>query len=432
MNALFLKDLADKTRRGLRGRVETGASAGGRAYGYRLVNRLDAAGNPVRGGLCIDEDEARVVRQIFERFVGGESPIAIARALNRTRTPGPFGQAWRDTTIRGHALRGTGILRNSLYAGKRVWNRMRFIKDPTTGKRVSRLNPADAWIVRDVPELRIIDQETWDRAHERLAGIRARFGADNPDRNRFWERRRAQHLLSGKIFCSRCGGTVSNMGRDYLGCALARRQGNCDNRITIRRSVLDEMVLHGLRTRLMVPDLMAEFVAGFTEEWNRRSAERSCGRAVQENELAAVTKKLHGLIDALADGFRAPGLQAQLDELEARKQQLEAALAIPASPAPALHPNLAEVYRERVARLHEALRDPDAKAALEAARELIDRVVITPPTVPGGPAQIELIGALSAMLRLGNGGKPVADRDLFESSVKVVAGAGFEPAAFRL
>ena len=54
----------------------------------------------------------------------------------------------------------------------------------------------------------------------------------------------------------------------------------------------------------------------------------------------------------------------------------------------------------------------------------LSNICQTDPTVPGGPKQIELIGALSAMLRLGNGGKPVGDRDLFESSAKVVAGAG--------
>ncbi len=37
MNALFLKDLADKTRRGLRGRVEAGRSGGGNSYGYDVV-----------------------------------------------------------------------------------------------------------------------------------------------------------------------------------------------------------------------------------------------------------------------------------------------------------------------------------------------------------------------------------------------------------
>ena len=42
MNALFLKDLADKTRRGLRGRVEAGKSGGGNAYGYDVVRGYDA------------------------------------------------------------------------------------------------------------------------------------------------------------------------------------------------------------------------------------------------------------------------------------------------------------------------------------------------------------------------------------------------------
>jgi site-specific DNA recombinase len=36
MNALFLKDLADKTRRGLRGRVELGKSGGGLCHGYTV------------------------------------------------------------------------------------------------------------------------------------------------------------------------------------------------------------------------------------------------------------------------------------------------------------------------------------------------------------------------------------------------------------
>src|SRR5206468_522069 len=40
MNALFLKDLADKTRRGLRGRVEAGKSGGGLCYGYRVIRSL--------------------------------------------------------------------------------------------------------------------------------------------------------------------------------------------------------------------------------------------------------------------------------------------------------------------------------------------------------------------------------------------------------
>jgi hypothetical protein len=37
MNAIFLQDLADKTRRGLRGRVELGKAGGGLCFGYRVA-----------------------------------------------------------------------------------------------------------------------------------------------------------------------------------------------------------------------------------------------------------------------------------------------------------------------------------------------------------------------------------------------------------
>ena len=65
MNALFLKDLADKTRRGLRGRIAAGRSAGGNAYGYRVVVPGALKGDRARGQQVIDPEEAAVVRRIF-------------------------------------------------------------------------------------------------------------------------------------------------------------------------------------------------------------------------------------------------------------------------------------------------------------------------------------------------------------------------------
>jgi site-specific DNA recombinase len=185
MNALFLKDLALKTHRGLRGRVEQGRSAGGISYGYKTVRRVDARGDIVRGERVIDPAEAEIVRRIFGLFADGLSPIAIAKALNEQGIAGPAGREWRDTTIRGHAVRGTGILRNELYIGRLVWNRMHFIKDPATGRRVSRMNPKDTWVSEDVPELRVVDDETWEAVQARLAEIRTTSGADDAERAKF-------------------------------------------------------------------------------------------------------------------------------------------------------------------------------------------------------------------------------------------------------
>ena len=56
-----------------------------------------------------------------------------------------------------------------------VWNRQRFIKDPKTGKRVSRPNPEAKWIRTEV-ELRIVDDELWQRVKLRVFVIARQEG----------------------------------------------------------------------------------------------------------------------------------------------------------------------------------------------------------------------------------------------------------------
>ena len=65
MNALFLKDLAHKTRRGLEGRVRQGKSGGGLCFGYDVVRKVDASGEDLHGERRINQGEAAIVRRIF-------------------------------------------------------------------------------------------------------------------------------------------------------------------------------------------------------------------------------------------------------------------------------------------------------------------------------------------------------------------------------
>ena len=65
MNALFLKDLAVKTRRGQRGRVEAGKIPGGNSYGYAIVRRLLADGSVTTGERELEPQQADTVRRIF-------------------------------------------------------------------------------------------------------------------------------------------------------------------------------------------------------------------------------------------------------------------------------------------------------------------------------------------------------------------------------
>jgi len=169
MAQLYLSDLREKTWRGQLGRALQGRLPGGKAYGY------DVAGLRT-GERRINLPEARIVGRIFREFAEGCSSRAIAKRLNLERVPGPEGTPWGDTTIRGQAERGTGILNNSLYAGRLEWNRCSYIKDPRTGKRVARPNPRSKWEIIEVPHLQIVEHVLWDRVKARQEEVSFEIG----------------------------------------------------------------------------------------------------------------------------------------------------------------------------------------------------------------------------------------------------------------
>ncbi|MDP6951228.1 MAG: recombinase family protein [Alphaproteobacteria bacterium] len=429
MNALFLQDLADKTRRGLRGRVEQGKSGGGLCYGYDAVRKIDGRGEPVRGERRINQTEAEVVRRIFSEFVAGKSPRAIARQLNADNISGPRGRVWMDTAIRGHASRGNGILNNELYIGRLVWNRQRFLKDPDTGRRVSRPNPRQDWVIHEVPELRIVEQELWESVKSRQATIKVDWNGRG--QNQFRDRRRPRHLFSGMIKCGTCGGGYAMTSSHRMGCSTRRNKGTCNNAHTIPRETVEKRVLAALQDRLMDAALFKEFCTEFTRAVNGARNAQSAALEGARNELTRIERQIGSLIEAIKDGLYQPSMKAELDNLEARKAQLIDQQARAQVPPPLLHPNMAELYREKVSELHAALNSDDRRTeAADILRTLISAIVLTP---NDGKLAIRLSGDLGGILALSTKNErpsQLTPEDLLQ--FEVVAGAGFEPATFRL
>ena len=429
MNALFLKDLAQKTRRGLEGRVRQGRSGGGLCFGYDVIREHDVRGEPIHGGRKINEAEAAVVRRIFTTFANGQSPRAIALSLNAERIAGPHGETWGPSTIYGNWRRGTGILNNELYIGKLVWNRQRYVKDPATGKRQARPNPPDEWITREVPDLRIVDDRLWNEVKARQRHVRHALMHDNVG-VRAERARRPVYLLSNLLKCGVCGGGFSKVSQHHYGCSNARNRGTCDNLLTVRRDVLEASVLSGLKTHLMTPELAKEFAAEYHRELNRLNAARDEDYVRRKEELDRVERQIRAIIDAIKDGLRTPGMKEELFALEGRKQKLVAEVKHAQPPSPRLHPKLADLYRQRVEHLHEELNRPELRAeAAEALRALIDEVRLIPER---GELAIEIRGDLAGILALSaDRKKPVtAGRDGLQATL--VAGVGFEPTTFRL
>lgn len=133
MNALLLKDLAKKTHRGLRGRVEQGKSGGGISYGYDVVWRLNSEGEPVRGERTINADQAEVVRRIFREFACGVPPRRTSSPNDSTpkASPAPAARPGAGQLCAATPSAARAWSNNELYIGRLIWNRQRFIKAPT-------------------------------------------------------------------------------------------------------------------------------------------------------------------------------------------------------------------------------------------------------------------------------------------------------------
>ena len=92
-------------------------------------------------------------------------------------------------------------------------------------------------------------------------------------------------------------------------------------------------------------------------------------------------------------------LKDEIQSLRDKQKRIEEDLGAVPPPAPRLHPNLAAIYKEKIANLVRSLNDPNILIEANAAiRQLIGRVQLVP---ENGELKIELYGELAALLKLG-------------------------------
>ncbi|MFZ8899255.1 MAG: recombinase family protein, partial [Alphaproteobacteria bacterium] len=424
MNALFLKDLADKTRRGQRGRVEKGRIPGGKSYGYNIVHSLKDNGQVERGQRTINEAEASVVRRIFSEYVAGNSPRKIAALLNAEMIPSPRGGQWNASTINGNQKRRNGILNNELYLGRITYNRQRFVKDPDTGKRRSRPNPQKLWVITHVPELQIIDQDIWDKTQS----LKQRYFSHRGNK-----RQTKKRLLSGLVKCGGCGGSMTIVNRQRYSCSTKREKGTCDNPAGIQAERLEARVIEGLKNILLGrDDLLKEFASAFFKETVRLRHERNRQKQTHQSELAKVQRSIDRCLDFIINGDGAMDtVRQKLSQLERSKTNIQNLMdqdTTLTNIEP--HPNMGQLYQRRVEQLTHLLNEEsNQQEAVTIIRSLIDRIEITPGEKRGDP-QVQLVGGLAAILELAASRqqKTTIQLDSGFGRVLMVAGAGFEPA----
>src|SRR6266542_2829284 len=271
----YLVGLRDKVHRGQHGRVLNGMIPGGRCYGYRNMpiedpSRTGKYGRPAILGVRpeIDENEAQVVRRIFQMYADGVGLAQIAKQLNCDRVPAPVPaknrlfRAWSRYTIRE-------MLHNERYRGVVVWNRTKKVRNPETGRKVSKARPESEWTRVEVPGVRIVSKELWQATHDRNAqanalGITRLGGLCRTQRSR-------TYLFSGLLGCP-CGSNmviVSGGGkRGYVkyGCHSHKHNGVCENGWTIRQDRLEDQLLGAIEQRVLRPDMVEYLIERCQQE----------------------------------------------------------------------------------------------------------------------------------------------------------------------
>ena len=235
----FREMCSEKTYSALESRALVGKPAGGRSFGY-----IPAAHNGTEH-IKIDPEQAVVVRRIFAMFADGFSAKRIAEILNSEDVPSP-GSKWSRTTRRrggwaasaigGDPQRGLGILHNESYIGRITWNRTRWTKDPDSGMRRSTQRPRSEWIVHDMPELRIVSDELWNRVkarqHRRAreVGDRVRNGiAKSMGRG-------PRYLLTSILKCKVCGANYVMVNATHYACSGYVNGKICANDVMAQRT----------------------------------------------------------------------------------------------------------------------------------------------------------------------------------------------------
>lgn len=287
---LYIDDLRDKTLRGMEGRMLAGYATGSVPFGYRTRPEIDGRGREIGKQIEIVEDTAKIVLRIFTDFSNGRGLSTIARMLNHEGIPSPrIGtrhrwHGWSVGTVRE-------MLRNERYVGVWRFKAMQWVKVPGTNRRLPRKRPASETMVRQRPDLRIIDLSLWQ-------SVQLAIAEGSPMRGR--RRPKSRYLLSGILACAHCGAglTICGMSPSYYRCP-SRVRGLCPNGASLRTAPLLIDVFDEMRSALRKTPLLRDAL----ETQNARRGEVLYAQIdARKLALLEIEAQIERLVAFVADG----------------------------------------------------------------------------------------------------------------------------------
>ena len=303
VDEFYSANLAQDIERGMRKNASNGYRNGGPApVGYRRVRT--GTENAPRIVLEPDPEWAPVVQRMFSLALAGEGVTAIAAALSDQTNP--RGKPWTKTRIHG-------ILHNEVYTGTTVWGKTR-----SKGQAHRDVEPVR---VEDTHEP-LVSREDFERVAKLLAARDPRKTSPNI--------LRGQYLLSGLLYCARCGapfiGHAAKGGRNhYYGCQTKLKQGAkaCSAKLLPRGSA-ERAVIDTLRAEVLTPDYLRDLVERVNVELAEASSTARDEVHALAKQLGNARRKLDRLYEAIEDGaLKLQDLTPRIREWRIRIEDLE-------------------------------------------------------------------------------------------------------------
>jgi site-specific DNA recombinase len=409
----YRRAIAAKTTEAMLRKAQLGYATGGRTFGY---DHVPVNGNKERR---INQTEATIVRDIYERYANGEGFKHIAHALNAKHVRAPRPQkgrpaGWDQGTIQA-------ILKRPIYRGTIIYNKTKK-RDAKGERHRGRQEPKQQadWITVNAPHLRIVDDALIAQVDVRLEQRRHKYLHDT--KGRLLGRPRGasdgKNLLAGFIQCA-CGATFEAVRGQYV-CSARRRKGPsvCASSFSFAVEGIDAIFLDAIEGALLRP----EFIDHILDD--AFAHDPSAEHAALVAEQARLTSEVTNLTKAIAAGGDIPALAEALRARDSRLRQIAGLLAKPMA-----RPDrdvLKAALELRSGQWREVLRSQH----IAQARMVLQHLVDLPIRIHNQPKPKWIAGVRRNGLAVGliqNLASPTRQRDLYTSQ-NVASPAGFEPA----
>lgn len=416
----YSKDMGKKIHRGQEGKILKGCTAGAACYGYKNTYIRDSSQKGMHGEakvIAVKQqkvpEHAEIIVRIMEMRASWLSYATIAKTLKAQGVPAPQRKykgitraQWFPSTIKQ-------ITRNELYRGIRHWNRTGKALNPANGKKNNRVKPQSEWVRVEVPELRIVSDELWERVQSVNRHMKDQiYGRRLGGLNRSAQSR--TYLFSDLMYCGRCGGKFAviiggEAAKVRYGCKNHRFRDTCTNKVTIRWKQLEPQLISAIAKNLSDPRFEEERIREFRKQLKERveleeklASEAASNGPMLEAECSELEKQARRLVDAIAQHGYSAFMSAELARVESRLADVERLLAVKQTPKlPTFTDEQVRNFLRNECENFCELLTSDPETARQELRKRIKRLVLTPKEMPDGTVVLEVSGDVE-LLRTGD------------------------------